>query len=1008
MGGVEGDGMGVQIPFSSDPPTGEGDDPMDGQVKTATAANGQAPVQDEQDQRSEGLIEEGALSKAASCLQSFGVAPASPATFRKVAGMFLRRAHPLLLQGLPQSDSQSQSSGSQSPLLTLSHDNLLEAIRSVPKGSTQGVMGWRYEHLSYFLPKDGSAQARILRIATCLARGDAPVGFISLLVGDRCFALNKNARGTEVRPILVGDVLRRWVTRAILLEFGFRLCGAASGTTEYQSAHFDKKLKEARELNQAVEEYGDPQGAHLLFRFCILPKLIYLTRIIGDVIVLGECSQADRELSESWARIIGMMEEEWAHGEVKGAFTQILRGLRHTHVLEETTFGHLGVATDSRLTKKRNKQVDLFASLSNGDTLLADVSVTFPISSDASRLRTRSKTAGAVAKTKSKEKVWKYAVAARAVGLRFVPLVFETFGRPDRETVSFIKELVSVASSRAGFSTEGKDEKEKERSPSAALNATMEGLTDAEKILDALEAKSSSLRLGALVKLQHLVAYPAGAAEFDKHQETLLTSIGSMLKGKDASEVTEACRALGICLLTVAEEGVSMGLYEHLQKSLALLVQRHKQAAVRTSAARCLGLLALVGCGDDVASEETESLLVTLVETAIHPTTGALKRRGSDSANGEVSGSYSSSSSNASSSSSSDGVALVACASLESLCMLLSRRDHRILASLYGRARQTGSLTDLPGRIWTVTQGALKTRKGPLLKAALKVILLVVEAKWRARPSMGADHWESPLCVETLLSDAERGLRDKTRERERARERADSSSSLPEVSEDLGSLYFGSEKKEKGGAEGAVANGVQGERWLQNLMEGLQKEYQKEVWDLGKTVEEAAETGTVTPMQIVLGDRREVLVLRSAVSVVRFLFIKEVVKGAVVAHLAGRDSLVARWVRADDMRGCGNPSFTHTEEQNHKDVSKSDRKAVERARDIGRKRDRQMKFFQLAAEEGLGEGAFGVALAGEGKGGGAAAAEKENTKSVVPGETTGGVPHETSRKSLEKVMTNGT
>uniref|UniRef100_A0A0G4HD04 Uncharacterized protein n=1 Tax=Chromera velia CCMP2878 TaxID=1169474 RepID=A0A0G4HD04_9ALVE len=145
----------------------------------------------------------------------------------------------------------------------------------------------------------------------------------------------------------------------------------------------------------------------------------------------------------------------WQHEQIKGAFTQILRGLRHTHVLEETTFGHLGVTTDSRLTEERNKRVNLFASLSNGDTLLANVSVTFPISSDASRLRTRSKTVRAAAKTKSEEKVRKYAVAARAVGLRFVPLVFETFGRPDRETVSFVKELVSVASSRAGFLTEG-------------------------------------------------------------------------------------------------------------------------------------------------------------------------------------------------------------------------------------------------------------------------------------------------------------------------------------------------------------------------------------------------------------------------------------------------------------------------------------------------------------------------------------------------------------------------
>uniref|UniRef100_A0A0G4HGE8 Uncharacterized protein n=1 Tax=Chromera velia CCMP2878 TaxID=1169474 RepID=A0A0G4HGE8_9ALVE len=145
----------------------------------------------------------------------------------------------------------------------------------------------------------------------------------------------------------------------------------------------------------------------------------------------------------------------WRHEQVKGAFTQILRGLRHTHVLEETTLGHLGVATDSYLADQRNKRADIFASLSNGNTILADVSVTFPISSDTACLRARSKTAGAAAKTKSEEKQRKHAVAARSVGLRFVPLVFQTFGRPDREMVSFVKELVGIAGSRAGFSTEG-------------------------------------------------------------------------------------------------------------------------------------------------------------------------------------------------------------------------------------------------------------------------------------------------------------------------------------------------------------------------------------------------------------------------------------------------------------------------------------------------------------------------------------------------------------------------
>eukprot|EP00820_Chromera_velia_P026990 Cvel_10710.t1-p1 / transcript=Cvel_10710.t1 / gene=Cvel_10710 / organism=Chromera_velia_CCMP2878 / gene_product=hypothetical protein / transcript_product=hypothetical protein / location=Cvel_scaffold651:60539-61930(+) / protein_length=399 / sequence_SO=supercontig / SO=protein_coding / is_pseudo=false len=145
----------------------------------------------------------------------------------------------------------------------------------------------------------------------------------------------------------------------------------------------------------------------------------------------------------------------WRHEQVKGAFMEILWGLRHTHVLEETTFGHLGVAIDSRFPDRRHKRVDIFASLSTDDTMVADVSVTFPISFDAARLRTRAKTAGAAARTRSEEKIRKYAAAVRSVGLRFIPLVFESFGRPDKETVSFVKELVTVAMNRAGVVSEG-------------------------------------------------------------------------------------------------------------------------------------------------------------------------------------------------------------------------------------------------------------------------------------------------------------------------------------------------------------------------------------------------------------------------------------------------------------------------------------------------------------------------------------------------------------------------
>uniref|UniRef100_A0A0K6S8S5 Uncharacterized protein n=1 Tax=Chromera velia CCMP2878 TaxID=1169474 RepID=A0A0K6S8S5_9ALVE len=139
------------------------------------------------------------------------------------------------------------------------------------------------------------------------------------------------------------------------------------------------------------------------------------------------------------------------HTQEQQKITDVLHRSHRVFLFSKTLGGGDGLKTHRRAQQTSGP----FRSLSNGDTFLADVSVTFPISFDASRLRTRSKTTGAAAKMKSEEKVWKYIVAARTVGLRFVPLVFETFERPNRETVSSVKELVSVANLRAGFSTEG-------------------------------------------------------------------------------------------------------------------------------------------------------------------------------------------------------------------------------------------------------------------------------------------------------------------------------------------------------------------------------------------------------------------------------------------------------------------------------------------------------------------------------------------------------------------------
>uniref|UniRef100_A0A0G4H127 Uncharacterized protein n=1 Tax=Chromera velia CCMP2878 TaxID=1169474 RepID=A0A0G4H127_9ALVE len=76
-------------------------------------------------------------------------------------------------------------------------------------------------------------------------------------------------------------------------------------------AHFQEKVDKVKALGKAIEEYGDPQGAHLLFCFCMLPKLIYLTRIMGDVMQYADWASVNRELGESWAKVMGFSPMEW-------------------------------------------------------------------------------------------------------------------------------------------------------------------------------------------------------------------------------------------------------------------------------------------------------------------------------------------------------------------------------------------------------------------------------------------------------------------------------------------------------------------------------------------------------------------------------------------------------------------------------------------------------------------------------------------------------------------------
>uniref|UniRef100_A0A0G4G4I8 Uncharacterized protein n=1 Tax=Chromera velia CCMP2878 TaxID=1169474 RepID=A0A0G4G4I8_9ALVE len=133
---------------------------------------------------------------------------------------------------------------------------------------------------------------------------------------------------------------------------------------------------------------------------------------------------------------------------MKDAFCSLLQGLRHCYVTREPTFGQLGLSTATRLVEERQKRPDFLAGLPSGDTVLADVAVTHPFSIDANRLRRFAKTAGSAARGMEKVKNDRYGEICHEIGFRFVPLVFETYGRPREGVVRFLKEVAKLGVGR--------------------------------------------------------------------------------------------------------------------------------------------------------------------------------------------------------------------------------------------------------------------------------------------------------------------------------------------------------------------------------------------------------------------------------------------------------------------------------------------------------------------------------------------------------------------------------
>ena len=156
--------------------------------------------------RARHLTEEGQYKKALQALLSEGIAGASAEVFDQMLSKHPQAAPPSLPQGPPP------------PPPHIASEIILKAIRSFPAGSAPGPSHLRAAHLkeAVLCPSPGQA-AQVMHSLTglvnLLSSGYAPSEVVPHLCGATLIACKK--RGGGLRPIAVGEVLRRLVSKSL-------------------------------------------------------------------------------------------------------------------------------------------------------------------------------------------------------------------------------------------------------------------------------------------------------------------------------------------------------------------------------------------------------------------------------------------------------------------------------------------------------------------------------------------------------------------------------------------------------------------------------------------------------------------------------------------------------------------------------------------------------------------------------------------------------------------------
>ena len=171
------------------------------------------------------LAQEGQFAKAVKNLTSAGLRNLDHDTLEE-----LRSKHPQEPPQVPTLGNAGEPNGSSktlpaTPPPVFDYADVLKDIRSFPKGTAAGASGFRAQHLvdAYADPSKQDRESVLVPMAevcTLLAAGKAPANAAPWIASAPIFPLKKKQGG--IRPIAVGEVFRRLVSKLVLSSEGMQ------------------------------------------------------------------------------------------------------------------------------------------------------------------------------------------------------------------------------------------------------------------------------------------------------------------------------------------------------------------------------------------------------------------------------------------------------------------------------------------------------------------------------------------------------------------------------------------------------------------------------------------------------------------------------------------------------------------------------------------------------------------------------------------------------------------